>query len=296
MVVSAGEYRTIVVTPVTTAIGAVVDGLDLRRPIDEGAAAEVREALSRHLVLFFRGQEMTDEEHLEFASIFGSPNVFPTTKARGLDEPLEWIEDTPDSPPKTDLWHTDVAFLAAPPDVAVLNMRETPPSGGDTLWASLYAAHDALSPAMRELVADLEQDLHPGPNFEATTTMMFGAEVYQRVAAEFQGARHPLVRVHPLTGRPALYLCGAYVRGIAGLHDDESDALLGFLRTRLHDPNLQCRWRWRPYDVAVWDERCTNHRALGDHFPARRVVRRCTVGAGIPRGRTGGERPGQLPG
>ena len=211
--------------------------------------------------------------------------MFPTTRARGLDEPIEWIADGPDSPPKTDLWHTDVAFLAAPPDVAVLNMRETPPTGGDTLWASLYAAHDGLSPVMQDLIADLEQDLHPGPNFEATTTMMFGADVYRRVADEFQGARHPIVRIHPVTGRPALYLCGAYVRGIAGLHADESDALLDFLRSRLHDPNLQCRWRWRPFDVAVWDERCTNHRALSDHFPSRRVVRRCTVGAGVPVGR-----------
>jgi taurine dioxygenase len=287
----SGRYRTIEVAPVTPAIGAVVTGVDLRAPVPEDRRAELHDALLRHLVLFFRGHDLSDEEHIAFASTFGEPNVFPTTRARGLDQPLEWIEDGPDSPPKTDLWHTDVAFLAAPPDVAVLNMRETPPSGGDTMWASLYAAHDSLSPAMRELVADLEQDLHPGPNFEATTTMMFGADVYRRVANEFRGARHPLVRVHPVTGRPALYLCGAYVRGIAGLHDDESDALLGFLRTRVHDPNLQCRWRWQPYDVAVWDERCTNHRALADHFPARRVVRRCTVGAGIPTGRSRGERP-----
>jgi taurine dioxygenase len=281
----AAVHRTIEVAPVTPVIGAVVTGVDLRSPVPEDQQAELHDALLRHLVLFFRGHDLSDEEHIAFASIFGKPNVFPTTRARGLDQPLEWIEDGPDSPPKTDLWHTDVAFLAAPPDVAVLNMRETPPAGGDTMWASLYAAHDALSPAMRELVADLEQDLHPGPNFEATTTMMFGADVYRRVAEEFRGARHPLVRVHPQTGRPALYLCGAYVRGITGLHDDESDALLAFLRTRLHDPNLQCRWRWQRYDVAVWDERCTNHRALGDHFPARRVVRRCTVGAGIPQGR-----------
>jgi taurine dioxygenase len=116
--------------------------------------------------------------------------------------------------------------------------------------------------------------------------MMFSAEIYRRVADEFRGARHPIVRIHPVTGRPALYLCGAFVRGIAGLEPHESDALYGFLRTRLHDPNLQCRWRWQAYDVAVWDERCTNHRALSDHYPNRRVVRRCTVGAGVPVGRS----------
>jgi len=284
---SAPEYRTITVSPVTPVIGAQVDGLDLRKPLDDVQRSEVRDALMRHLVLFFRGQDLSDEQHVAFASIFGQPNVFPTTAARGLDEPIEWIEDGPESPPKTDLWHTDVAFLDEPPDAAVLNMREMPATGGDTMWLSLYAVHDALSPALQELIADLEQDLHPGQNYEATTRRLYGAEVYQRVADRFQGVRHPLVRIHPVTLRPALYLCGAYVRGIAGLHPDESDALLALLRSRLHDPNVQCRWRWQLHDVAVWDERCTNHRALSDHFPSRRRVRRCTVGAGLPVGRHG---------
>jgi taurine dioxygenase len=281
------SYATIEVRPLTVAIGAEVTGIDLRRHLDDGARRELHDALYRHLVLFFRDQAMSDEEHLAFASTFGEPNVFPTTKARGLDQPLEWIEDTPDSPPKTDLWHTDVAFLATPPDVAVLNMQVTPPAGGDTLWASLYAAHDNLSPVMQELVADLSQDLHPGPNFEATTRALYGDEVYERVAAEFAGAVHPLVRIHPVTGRPALFLCGAYVRALVGLRDDESAPLLQVLRARLDDPNVQCRWKWRPGDVAVWDERCTNHRALSDHHPAHRRVRRCTVGAGVPVGRSG---------
>jgi len=280
--------RTLELAPLTPVIGARVEGLDLRHPLDEAQRAELRDALARHLVLFFRDQELTDEQHVAFASIFGEPNVFPTTAARGLDEPLEWIEDGPESPPKTDLWHTDVAFLSEPPDAAVLCMRETPPAGGDTLWLSLYAVHDALSPVMQELVADLEQDLHPGPDFEATTRRLWGDAVYRRVADRFQGARHPLVRIHPVTGRPALFLCGSYVRGIAGMRQDESDALLAFLRSRLHDPNAQCRWRWQAHDVAVWDERCTNHRGLSDHFPSRRIVRRCTVGAGIPVGRRSG--------
>jgi taurine dioxygenase len=283
--VAQTTYRTIEVSPVTPAIGALVQGLDLRRALTDDQRADLLAALHRHLVLFFHDQDLTDAEHLGFASTFGTPNVFPTTKARGLDEPLEWIEDTADSPPKTDLWHTDVAFLAEPPDVAVLCMRDTPPVGGDTMWASLYAAYDALSAPMQELIADLELDLHPGPNFAATTISLWGEAVYERVAAEFAGAVHPLVRVHPVTGRPALYLCGAYIRGIVGMHADESGPLLALLRSKLDDPNLQVRWRWQPGDVAVWDERCTNHRALSDHYPAHRLVRRCTVGAGKPVGR-----------
>jgi taurine dioxygenase len=284
---SSTAYATVDVRPLTTAIGAVVSGVDLRQPLDDDQRRDLHDALHRHLVLFFREQPLTDDEHLAFASNFGVPNVFPTTRARGLDQPLEWIEDSPDDPPKTDLWHTDVAFLAEPPDVAVLNMQVTPPTGGDTLWASLYAAYDNLSPVMQEVVADLELDLHPGPNFEATTRRVYGDDVYERVAAEFAGAVHPLVRTHPVTGRPALYLCGAYIRGIVGLHDDEAAPLLRVLRSRLDDPNLQCRWKWRPGDVAVWDERCTNHRALSDHHPAHRRVRRCTVGASVPVGRSG---------
>ena len=107
---------------------------------------------------------------------------------------------------------------------------------------------------------------------------------YRQLLANEPVATHPLVRIHPVTGRPAVFLGGAFMRGIAGMHVEESDALLGFLQSRLHDPNLQVRWRWRQHDVAMWDERCTNHRGLSDHFPQHRLVRRVVVGEGVPVG------------
>jgi taurine dioxygenase len=277
-------YESIEVAAVTPEIGAVVSGVDLRDPLEDTVADEVRVALSEHLVLFFRDQKLTDEEHLRFASVFGAPNVFPATRARGLDQPLEWIEDTPKSPPKADLWHTDVAYLPEPPDVAVLAMQESPPVGGDTLWLSLYEAFDKLSVPLQQLLLGLQQELHPGQDMKAKLELQFGSGIYEQVEAEFSGAVHPLVRRHPQTGRPALYMCGSYVTGVVDLSTDESDMLLGFLRSRLDDPGSQCRWKWRQHDIAVWDERCTNHRALGDHFPAHRLVRRCTVGADVPYG------------
>ena len=277
-------YSHIAVSPLTGTIGAEVTGVDAAEPLPDQVAAELHRALSRHLVLFFRDQVLTDDEHVQFARAFGEPNVYPATRARGLDVPLEWIEDTPDSPPKADLWHTDAAFLRMPPDVGVINMIDVPPVGGDTLWVNLYAVYDALSEPMRNVVNGLAQDLHPGPDMKAKLDLQFGPGVFERVADEFSGSRHPLVRVHPVSGRPALFMCGAYVQGIAGMSPDESDALLGLLRMGLHDPNVQCRWRWRRHDLAVWDERCTNHRATGDHYPAHRLVRRCTTGAGLPRG------------
>jgi taurine dioxygenase len=270
------------VTPLTPHIGAEISGIDLTAELNESTANAIRSALNQHLVLFFREQDLTDGEHLRFASIFGAPTVFPATRARGLDEPLEWIEDTPQSPPKTDLWHTDVAFLAKPPDVGVLSMQVTPPVGGDTMWLSLYAAYEAVSPPLRSFLDTLEQDLHPGPLLKQTLELQFGSGIYERVAEEFAGARHPLVRMHPETKKPALFMCGRYVKRLVGLSELESDTLLELLRRGLDEPGIQCRWKWRKYDLAVWDERCTNHRALGDHYPAHRMVRRCTVGEGVP--------------
>ena len=191
------------------------------------------------------------------------------------------LEDGPDSPPQSDRWHTDVPFVPEPPDVAVLSMRSPAPVGGDTLWASLYAAYDALSPVLQELVNELELELDLGTSADAIRRL-YGDEYQREVLARFESVRQPLVRIHPVTGRPALYLCGSNMRGVAGMHPEESAMLLRLLRSRLDDPNLQCRWRWTQYDVAVWDERCTNHRGLSGHFPAHRVVRRCLAGRGAP--------------
>jgi taurine dioxygenase len=272
------------VRPLTAGLGAVVDGLDARKPFEEGTAAWLRGVLREHQVVFLHNQDLTDEEHIAFASVFGRPNVYPVTAARGIDEPLEWIEDDENSPAKADIWHTDAAFMPEPPDIAVLNMRDTPPVGGDTLWLDLYGAYNGLSSVMQGFVDQLEQDVHPGSFFKEKIELQFGTGIYEKVAADFSGCRHPVVRVHPETGGKALYLCGAYVRGITGMAPEESDALLALLRLRLCDPAIQCRWSWRQFDLAVWDERCTNHRALGDHFPQHRLVRRCTVGTGRPSG------------
>ena len=275
---------TVEVTPIARSLGAIVSGVDLRTRVSDEEFAVIYDALMQHLVLFFRDQDLDDEQHLAFASRFGAPNVYPTTRARGLDLPIEFIEDTPDSPPKADLWHTDAAFLAEPPDIAVLNMRLTAPVGGDTLWLNLYDAYDKLSPTMQQVVDQLTWDVHVGDWFRDATINQFGEEIYQRVADQFQGAQHPIVRVHPVTGRKALFMCGDYIKRITGMTAAETDLLLRFLRSQLDDPNIQVRWHYEPYDVVVWDERCTNHRALSDHFPSRRLVRRCTVGAAIPAG------------
>ena len=141
--------------PISPQIGAVVSGIDLRCPLEVEPLRELRSALLRHQVLFVRDQDLDDEQHVAAAAQFGQPNIYPATRARGLDQPLEFIEDSEESPPKTDLWHTDVAYLERPPDIAMLNMRVAPPSGGDTLWCNLHAAYDKLSPTLQAFASSI---------------------------------------------------------------------------------------------------------------------------------------------
>jgi taurine dioxygenase len=271
------------VLPLTATIGAEIRGVDLRQPLTDATRDRIREALLEHLVLFFRGQDLSEDEQLGFATRFGPPvsaGVDPTAT-----EPLLFVtlEDTDADPPKADRWHTDVPFVAQPPDIAVLNVRDAPDVGGDTLWASLYGVYERLSPAMRDALGGLCLDLDLGTSRDLVRKMC-GEEHFTKVVEPATFARHPLIRVHPETGRPAVYLCGGFMRGITDMHQPESDALLGYLRSLLDDPNVQCRWRWEQHDVAMWDERCTNHRAVSDHYPRYRKIRRCLVGSGIPVG------------
>ncbi len=276
-----GAYETITVEPLTAVIGAHVDGVDLTQPVSEQQASEIRFALLRHLVVFFRDQDLSEEQQLAFASNFGPPVSASIAARDGNEELFVVLEDTAESPPKADRWHTDVPFVEQPPNIAVLCMRSTPPVGGDTLWASLYAVWDGLSSVMQEAISGLELDVGLGTTAE-TIRELYGAEYYHRVIDQFEGVRHPLVRIHPETGRAAVYLSGSFMRDIVGMTKAESDALLGFLASSLDDPNLQCRWRWKQHDVVMWDERCTNHRAMSDHYPNYRMIRRVLVGNGKP--------------
>lgn len=278
------DYRTIEVEPLTAVLGARVHGVDATRPLSAAQSDELRRALREHLVLFLRDQPLSPDQQLALATTFGTPNA-GSIDPRPNPSP-NWfleLEDNADSPPKADRWHTDVPFVPEPPDVALLQMRVTPAVGGDTLWTSLYAAYEGLSPVLREMLDPLELDLGLGAS-AATIQELYGQEYYDAVVLPFTSVQHPLVRVHPETGRRALFLCGSFMNRIVGLRDDESAALLGLLQRRLDDPNLQVRWKWREHDLAIWDERCTNHRAMSDHHPARRLVRRVLAGSGRPMG------------
>lgn len=268
---------TFSVTPRAGHLGADVAGLDLRDvPGDDALARTVTALLDEHLVLFFRGQELDDEAQLAFALALGEPYIHPIAKAGGTtDAKCEHIVDDVEHPPFQDRWHTDVSWDFEPPVYGTLRAIDLPPKGGDTIWASMYAAYDALSPTMQQVLEPL-QALH---TMGASRSFLSkaGPEMVARTLEAFPGAAHRVIGTHPSTGRRFLNVNAEFTQSIVGMEPDESDALLGFLVRHATQPNFQVRHTWSPDDVGVWDERCTQHFAVADYMPSRREMGRVAV-------------------
>lgn len=276
------------VRKLTGKIGAVIEGVNLADPLDDATFEAIHAAVTEHQVIFFRDQHLTDDQHEAVAMRFGTPSIYPAEKLMGGTKALHTIADRADSPPKADHWHTDISWLPEPPSHAFLSAITIPAQGGDTLWTSLFAIYDALSEPMREMCNKLTAMHAPHPDqLEAfRRSGRFGPDIAEKVKAIFQPVEHPLVRTHPVSGRQALYLSGFMTR-INGVTRSESDTLLRHLNAMMDDATFQVRWNWREGDFAIWDEASTNHRALGDHYPQDRQMRRCTIDGGSPFYRAG---------
>lgn len=263
------------VQPLNTAIGARVTGLDLR-DLDDDRFDALVEVLTEHLVVFLPGQQLTDDDQLALGSRFGEDYVHPLARAAGAErQTVGHIVDDADHPPFQDEWHTDVSWDPAPPTWGILRAVEMPERGGDTMWASTYAAYDALSPTMQRMLEDLTAFHDMG---RGTAFLTKGGEEMTRKAAELcPGAEHPVVRTHPVTGRRFLYVNRGFTRRIVGLDDSESEALLQLLFRHCEHPGFQVRYEWSEGDVAIWDERPTLHYAVADHYPQRREMARVNV-------------------
>ncbi len=274
------------VVPVSGALGAEVHGID-PRAMSAGEVDELRALLHDYQVVFLPQANLDGDEHMAFGWMLGEVGIFPVQSLFGATEPaFQVIADGPDSPPEADYWHTDVTWIAEPPDYALLCAEVVPERGGDTIWASTTTAYDALSPAMQDFVQKLTV-VHDNQSFIAGVEKKMPpspqrAELIRRLREEYPPVRHPLVRTHPDTGRRALFLGGRFMRRVEQLTDRESDELLRFLVRHLDDPAFHCRWRWTPGDLAIWDERSTNHRNAADYFPQRRRIRRIEVGHARP--------------
>jgi taurine dioxygenase len=266
-------------------LGGIVSGLDLKSPLGDEAFAELRHALTTHEVLFFRDQFLDAEAQLALARRFGEVSLYPVEKFFGSVEPgHQVVVDDADNPPGVDMWHTDVSWLPRPPVIALLTLLEVPAHGGDTMWASTSAAYDALSPAMKRLIDGLETVHSCHQDFVEIAERKSGIEgLAEKIKAAYPALRHPLVRTHPESGKRSLFMTDRGVmHEIADLPESESEAILDFLAAHVAEPRFHVRWRWSPGELAIWDERTTLHRGVSDHYPQRRVIRRCTVDGEIP--------------
>ena len=268
--------NTPTVTPVAGHLGAVVEGMDLRE-VGDGQAEALHQLVTEHLVLVFPGQEeMTDDDQVRFASLFGGPYLHPLARAMGATElTAGHIVDDVDHPPFQDKWHTDVSWDPEPPTFGCLRMIERPERGGDTIFVSQYAAYDALSDAMKSALEGLTawHDLGSEQSFRDKA----GDAVVDAARARVPGAEHPVIGTHPVSGRRYVNVNAEFTDHIVQMTRPESDALLGFLYDHCSHPNFALRWSWSVGDVVLWDERPTLHLAVADFWPQRREVARVNV-------------------
>jgi taurine dioxygenase len=269
------SYQLIEVESLTPTIGAVVSGVDLSQPIGEPLFAEIHDAWMEHLVLFFRDQTITPSQHLAFGRLFGNLHVHPAAPyADGQPELMVIHTDKDSFRNNGNGWHSDVSADEEPPMASLLHLHEVPSKGGDTLWASMYAAYDALSPKMKEILDPLTA-LHA-----ADYTGYYGDHEAQRESPQ---AEHPVIRRHPVTKKKALFVNRGFTRKINEISAGESRALLGFLFEHVQKPAFQCRFQWQRNSVALWDNRCTQHVAIWDYYPESRSGIRVTVKGDKPR-------------
>jgi taurine dioxygenase len=265
-------YQTIEVTKLTPHIGAEIGGVDLSRPLGNQQFQEVHDALMDNLVIFFRDQHLTHDQHKDFGRLFGNLAIHPASPhaPEGHPEILTIHADENSKHVAGEEWHSDVSCDDTPPMGSILYLTEIPPTGGDTLFASMYAAYEALSPPIKQLIEGLTAT-HDG---EPVYRGRFG---YAAGDKGFPRAEHPVVRTHPVTGRKALFVNGNFTTRINGLSKLESDALLAMLCRHAETLEFQCRFRWQPNSVAFWDNRCVQHHAMWDYFPRRRHGFRVTI-------------------
>ncbi len=276
-------YRTIEVRPIAGALGAEVHGVDLAKPPEAATIAEIRRAFLEYLVIFFRGQELTLAQYMAFARALGTPVEYPFVKGMpGFPHVIEVKKLEHEKANFGGIWHSDTSYLPEPPMGSMLLAREVPPYGGDTLFANQYLAYESLSDGFKHLIDGLG-GVSTSVKADVSKTREDLIKTGGRDEAKKDyAAEHPVVRTHPETGRKALYVNVAHTARFAGMTDEESAPLLGFLFQHQVRPEFTCRFTWQPGSIAFWDNRCAQHNPVNDYHGFRRVMHRITLAGDKP--------------
>src|ERR1700685_1536465 len=270
---------TITISRVTPFLGAIVDGVTLSDELPQQSVDALSELLADPPTLSFRRQPLTPQQQCRFAARFGDLHIHPIYPVLPELPEIMVIDTHGDFLPDNDNWHTDVTFSPTPPLAGLLAAKQLPSVGGDTLWSSNLAAYEALSAPIKRLLEGLTAEHSVVKSFPAGR---WGAdpkfkERYERAVAKHPPVTHPVVRTHPVSGRKALCVNEGFTTHIHELSARESDALLAFLFAHAARPEFTLRWHWSVDDVAFWDNRVTQHYAVADYLPERRIMHRATV-------------------
>jgi taurine dioxygenase len=271
----------VTVTRTGVYLGAEISGIDLRQPLSDAQFAAIETALVENELIIFRDQEISSEDLMRFGRRFGELTVHPFAPNEGAAPQLiKFRNDETNAPFGTDVWHSDETFRAEPPMATVLCAKEVPALGGDTMFASMSAAFEGLSARMRNFISGLEgvHDLKP---FRA----LFGdseedRKNLQRFELQYPPQLHPVVRVHPVSGRKVLFVNPQFTIAIKDMDERESRSLLDTLFQQVLTPEYQFRLHWAPHTIAMWDNRSTQHYAIHDYYPQRRYMERVTIRGG----------------
>jgi taurine dioxygenase len=264
--------QTLTVKRLSPIIGAEIHGVDLSQPLDDDTFQMVHDAWMEHQVIFFRDQHLTVEQHKAFGRRFGELHVHPAAPrlVEGHPEILVIHADEHSKRVAGHGWHSDVSCAPEPPMGSMLYLHEVPEAGGDTMFASMYAAYEALSDRMKHFLNGLTA-VHAS---EHVYRGRYGVPDDQK---QFPSAEHPVVRTHPVTGRQALFVNSGFTTHIKELPPKESRAVLDFLFEHIRTPEFHCRFKWENNSMACWDNRCVQHHALWDYYPQVRHGHRVTV-------------------
>jgi taurine dioxygenase len=273
------------VQPVAGALGAEVSGVDLAGDLDDETIAAIRRVWLEHLVIFFRDQTLSPRQFLDFGRRFGAPIEYPFVK--GLPDTPEVIAVLKLEAEQVNfggIWHSDTTYLERPPMASMLIGREVPEAGGDTEFANMYLAYETLSDGMKKLLEPLRAVNSSALADVSRTREDRLKDSARGDAAKQYVAEHPVVRVHPETGRKALYVNVAHTERFSGMTREESLPLLRYLFQHQVRPEFTCRFRWRPGSIAFWDNRCAQHNAINDYPGQRRLMHRLTLAGDLPSG------------
>jgi taurine dioxygenase len=283
--------QSIAIEPIAGSLGAEIGGVDLAAPMRNSVAGELRRAFVEHLVLFFRDQRLTPEQHLAVSRLFGPIVRMPYVKhMEDYPDIIAVLKEADERKISTfgNAWHSDFSFLEAPPLGSLLYAREVPSRGGDTIFANMYAPYEALSDGMKRMLDPLRA-MHSGRPYgvggvprDLRTSRSIAIE-RDNPEADREVA-HPVVRVHPESGRNALYVNAIYTTRFEDMTEAESRPLLRFLYEHCTRPEFTCRFRWATGSLAIWDNRCTMHYAVNDYDGERRLMHRTTVAGERPLG------------